>query len=139
MRLHLDNIVGHIFKLNWQPMWRRLGWTEDEFMDLKTDVEAAWLEYAEDDRCYIDAERKRTFTMLVRAGICQHFNYGDVMAAAEWIPDRHAGYSTSIKMISPKRVRNPGNVTLMDSDIRGGIKHGRHGQAQGITSLILIR
>ncbi|CAK2033222.1 Phage portal protein [Vibrio crassostreae] len=131
MRLHLDNIVGHIFKLNWQPMWRRLGWTEDEFMDLKTDVEAAWLEYAEDDRCYIDAERKRTFTMLVRAGICQHFNYGDVMAAAEWIPDRHAGYSTSIKMISPKRVRNPGNVTLMDSDIRGGIKHGRHGQAQG--------
>ena len=36
MRLHLDNIVGHIFKLNWQPMWRKLGWTEEQFMDVKT-------------------------------------------------------------------------------------------------------
>ena len=25
LRLHLDNIVGNIFKLDWQPMWRRLG------------------------------------------------------------------------------------------------------------------
>lgn len=131
LRLHLDNIVGHIFKLNWQPMWRRLGWTEDEFMAVKTDVESAWLEYAEDERCYIDAEQKRTFTMLIRAGITQHFSYGDVMCAAEWIPRRNSDYATAIKMVSPKRVRNPGNVTSYDARIRGGIKHGKHGNAVG--------
>lgn len=133
LRLHLDNIVGHMFKLNWSPMWRRLGWSEDEFLALKNDVESAWLEYAEDDRCFIDAERKRTFTMLIRAAVTQHFNYGDVMAAAEWITRRHSDYQSCIKMISPKRVRNPGgtNIELTDTRVRGGIKHDRHGSAIG--------
>ncbi|HAU05688.1 MAG TPA: phage portal protein [Pseudoalteromonas shioyasakiensis] len=131
LRLHLDNIVGNIFKLDWQPMWRRLGWSESEFMAVKTDVESAWLEFAEDERCYIDAEQKRTFTMLIRAGITQHFNYGDVMCASEWIPRRHSDYSTAIKMISPKRVRNPANVTDYDAKIKGGIKHGKHGNSVG--------
>jgi lambda family phage portal protein len=131
MRLHLDNIVGHMFKLNWQPMWRQLGWSEDEFLTLKNDVESAWVEFAEDERCYIDAERKRTFTMLVRAAVSQHFNYGDVMAAAEWINRRNSDFNTSIKMISPKRVRNPGgtNIALVDTKVRGGIRHDKHGQA----------
>lgn len=131
LRLHLDNIVGHLFKLNWQPMWRHLRWCEDDFVQVKSDIESAWSEYAEDDKCFIDAERKRTFTMLIRAAVTQHFNYGDVMASAEWISSRHSRYSTSIKMISPKRVRNPSNDTSLVSNIRGGIKLGRHGQALG--------
>ena len=128
MRLHLDNFVGHIFKLNWHPLWRKLGWSEADFQAVKRDVEAAWFEYAEDERCYIDAEEKRTFTMLIRAGISQHFTYGDVMCAAEWIDRRNSDYSTAIKMVSPKRVRSP---SQSNPRIRGGIKHGRHGNALG--------
>lgn len=131
LRLHLDNIVGHLFKLNWKPMWKRLGWKEEDYRKIKTDVEQAWLEFAEDDRCFIDAERKRTFTMLVRAACAQHFTYGDSMAAAEWISRRHSDFNTAIKMISPKRVRNPDGNNFLNEKIRGGIKHGRHGNAQG--------
>lgn len=131
LRLHLDNIVGHLFKLNWQPMWRHLGWDEDDYVDIKSEVESAWSEYAEDDKCFIDAERKRTFTMLVRAAVTQHFNYGDAMASAEWIVSRNSRYSTAIKMISPKRVRNPGNDNFLSDGIKGGIKIGKHGQPLG--------
>jgi lambda family phage portal protein len=131
LRLHLDNVVGHLFKLNWKPMWRKLGWSEEDYKRIKTDVEQAWLEYAEDDRCFIDAERKRTFTMLIRAGCAQHFTYGDTMAAAEWIDRRHASFKTAIKMISPKRVRNPDGNLLVNNKVRGGIRHGRHGNALG--------
>ncbi|CAG9000655.1 MAG: hypothetical protein CENE_02655 [Candidatus Celerinatantimonas neptuna] len=131
LRLHLDNIVGNHFKLNWQPKWRRLGWHEDEFMNLKRDVESRWSEFADDPRCYIDAERKRTFTQLVRGATAQHFNYGDAMAAAEWIKKPFARYRTAIKLVSPKRVRNPDGIAAFNRMIRGGIRHGIHGEALG--------
>lgn len=131
LRLHLDNIVGDNFKLNWQPKWRRLGWTETEFMDLKREVESLWSEFADDPRCYIDAERKRTFTQLIRAAVSQHFNYGDAMASAEWISKPFARYRTAIKMVSPKRVRNPDGMTYFNQNIRGGVRVGRHGEALG--------
>ncbi|MGT4935234.1 hypothetical protein ACRWDQ_25845, partial [Escherichia coli] len=36
------------------------------------EVEAAWKEFAEDDCCCIDVERKRTFTMMIREGVAMH-------------------------------------------------------------------
>lgn len=133
LRLHLDNIVGHIFKLNWKPMWKKLGWSENEFLGVKAEIEAAWAEFAEDDRCYIDAERRRTFTQIIRAAVTQHFNTGDMMAAAEWIPRRHGEFATAIKMISPKRIRTPGGDHVFggNENIKGGIRIGRHGEALG--------
>jgi capsid protein len=41
-------------------------------------VEAAWYEYAEDDFCGIDAERKRTFTMMIREGVATHAFNGEL-------------------------------------------------------------
>lgn len=132
LRLHLDNIVGHIFKLNWKPSWKKLGWTEEQFIDVKGEVEAAWFEFAEDDKCFIDAERKRTFTQIIRSAVTQHFNTGDMMCASEWITRRDCKFSTAIKLISPKRVRTPNGENILSSTgIKGGIRVGKHGQAIG--------
>ncbi|WP_407254598.1 hypothetical protein [Escherichia coli] len=41
---------------------------EEEARAFSREVEAAWKEFAEDDCCCIDVERKRTFTMMIREG-----------------------------------------------------------------------
>jgi capsid protein len=71
------------------------------------DVEAAWNEYAEDDFCGIDAERKRTFTMMIREGVAMHAFNGELCMQATWDSDSTRLFRTQFKMVSPKRVSNP--------------------------------
>ena len=86
VQLHIDNIVGHLFRLSYKPRWRRLGITDEDARAFAQDVEAWWTEYAEDPiGCYLDVERKRTATMMVREAIGTHTRLGEIMAAAEWV------------------------------------------------------
>ena len=82
VQLHQDHIVGSFFRLSYRPSWRYLGINEEDSRAFSRDVEAAWNEYAEDDFCGIDAERKRTFTMMIREGVAMAVSYkgmyGDV-------------------------------------------------------------
>lgn len=64
IQLHQDHIVGSFFRLSHRPSWRYLGIGEEEARAFSREVEAAWKEFAEDDCCCIDVERKRTFTMI---------------------------------------------------------------------------
>ncbi|HHH7793826.1 TPA: phage portal protein, partial [Escherichia coli] len=64
IQLHQDHIVGSFFRLSHRPSWRYLGIGEEEARAFSREVEAAWKEFAEDDCCCIDVERKRTFTMM---------------------------------------------------------------------------
>ncbi|EES1201600.1 phage portal protein, partial [Escherichia coli] len=66
IQLHQDHIVGSFFRLSHRPSWRYLGIGEEEARAFSREVEAAWKEFAEDDCCCIDVERKRTFTMMIR-------------------------------------------------------------------------
>lgn len=129
VQLHIDNIVGHLFRLSYKPLWRNLGISEEDSRAFARDVEQAWLEIAEDEQgCWLDAERKRTFTMMIREGIGTHTRLGEITASAEWIERRGAPIKTAIKMISPKRVSNPhgrGNSNRM----AGGVETDRYGAA----------
>ncbi|MCR6198300.1 phage portal protein [Escherichia coli] len=69
IQLHQDHIVGSFFRLSHRPSWRYLGIGEEEARAFSREVEAAWKEFAEDDCCCIDVERKRTFTMMIREGV----------------------------------------------------------------------
>ncbi len=122
VQLHIDNIVGHMFRLSHKPRWQRLGITEEDARAFARDVEAWWLEYAEDpDGCWLDAEEKSTFTMLVRQAVGVHTRSGEVMAAARWKERQGTNMRTCIKMISPKRVCNPGGTS--DTDLlRAGVE-----------------
>jgi lambda family phage portal protein len=133
VQLHIDHIVGHLFRLSYKPRWRRLGIREEEARAFARDVEAVWMEIAEDPvGCWLDAERKRTFTMLIREGIGTHTRLGEIMATAEWIDDRPASapLKTAIKVVSPYRVSNPPAISKRDS-LREGVQVDRYGAATG--------
>ncbi|MEH6825638.1 MAG: phage portal protein, partial [Motiliproteus sp.] len=129
VQLHIDNIVGHLFRLSYKPRWQRLGMTEADARAFARDVESFWMEYAEDDDgCWLDAERKRTATMMVREAVGTHTRLGEVTASAEWIDRPGSAMKTAIKMVSPKRLSNP--MGRRDGDgLRGGIEFDRHGAA----------
>jgi lambda family phage portal protein len=127
VQMHIDNIVGHLFRLSYKPMYKRLGVSEADARAFATDVEQAWLEIAEDPiGCHLDAERKRTFTMMIREGIGTHTRFGELTAAAEWINRNDSPIKTAIKLVSPKRLSNPNKRNNSDK-CSGGIEHDRHG------------
>ena len=127
VQLHVDNIVGHLFRLSYKPRWRRLGISDADARSFAQDVEAWWTEYAEDPiGCWLDVERKRTATMMVREAIGTHTRLGEIMAAVEWLERPGTKMRTAIKMVSPKRVSNPGG-RADTSSLRHGIEFDRGG------------
>ena len=131
VQLHVDNIVGDAFRLSYKPDYLALGIKKEDARAFSRDVEAAWQEVAEDPvGCYLDAERKRTFSMMMRECVSTHTRVGEDMSTAEWIPDSGSLISTAIKSVTPKRVSNPNN-TADTAEMRGGIVFNRYGAAQG--------
>lgn len=127
VQLHIDHIVGHLFRLSAKPRWRRLGISEEDARSLATDIEAAWMEHAEDENnCWLDAERKRTFTMMIREGVGTHTGQGEIMAASLWLNRPGSLFKTAIKVISPKRVSNPNGCRDTDK-LRGGVEIDPYG------------
>ncbi|WP_052969497.1 phage portal protein [Pseudomonas sp. 21] len=129
VQLHIDNVVGHLFRLSYKPRWRRLGITDEDARSFAQDVEAWWMEIAEDPQgCWLDVERKRTATMMVREGIATHTRTGEIIAQAEWLERRGTSMRTCVRMLSPKRLCNPNE--RRDSDrLRAGIEFDSHGAA----------
>lgn len=131
VQLHVDNVVGHMFRLSYKPRWRALGITEADARAFSVDVEAAFLEWAEDPvGCWADAERKRTLTMMVREVVATHATVGEAMGSAEWIARTGTPFRTAIKLINPHRVNNPNNQTDTNAQ-RGGVDVDRYGAAVG--------
>ncbi|HDI3289769.1 TPA: phage portal protein [Vibrio cholerae] len=126
IQLHKDHIIGSEFRLSYKPNWRLLGIKLDKAF--VQDVEAIFRDIAEDPNCFIDAERRRTFTMMMRESVETHAMTGDIMAKPEWIPDRHSPFATAIRMVSPRKVTNP-NHGMDRPDRRGGMDINRHGAA----------
>jgi len=130
IQLHVDNIVGHMFKPSVKLQHERLGISEEDALTLSKELEQLFHEYAEDEvNCYIDAERKRTFTMIIREGIATHTRCGEILSSAEWINHRNTEFKTSIKIIDSARLSNPGN-TMDTENLRGGVESDRYGCAK---------
>lgn len=132
VQLHVDHIVGNQFKLVYKPNYTVLGLdrSSQAFKDFIRNVEARFTDWAEDPDCYIDAERKRTFTMFMREGAGTHCKTGEITSKVEAIRARGTRYMTSIKNINYARLSNPMN--RMDShNLRAGVKMNRHGAAVG--------
>ena len=110
IQLHQDHIVGSFFRLSHRPSWRYLGIGEEEARAFSREVEAAWKEFAEDDCCCIDVERKRTFTMMIREGVAMHAFNGELFVQATWDTSPSRLFRTQFRMVSPKRISNPNNT-----------------------------
>lgn len=110
IQLHQDHIVGSFFRLSHRPSWRYLGIGEEDARAFSREVEAAWKEFAEDDCCCIDVERKRTFTMMIREGVAMHAFNGELFVQATWDTSPSRLFRTQFRMVSPKRISNPNNT-----------------------------
>lgn len=130
VQMHIDNIVGSLFRPSYRLNHKVLGMNEDDARSFIKEAEQAFIEHAESPFCYIDAERKRTFTMLVRAIAAGHCHHGEGMAVSEWITRPGSLFKTAIKLVSPKRVSNP-NGLMSNNRLRGGVALDRHGAALG--------
>ncbi|ENC2321552.1 phage portal protein, partial [Escherichia coli] len=98
IQLHQDHIVGSFFRLSHRPSWRYLGIGEEEARAFSREVEAAWKEFAEDDCCCIDVERKRTFTMMIREGVAMHAFNGELFVQATWDTSPSRLFRTQFRM-----------------------------------------
>lgn len=130
VQLHIDHVVGHQFKLVYKPNYLLLGLDHKKLKDFIKQVEAKFTNFAEDSRCYVDAERKRTFTMLIREAVGTHCKTGEITAKSEWFKKRGSKYKTAIKLINYARISNPNGV-LDSSRLRGGVKTDSRGAAVG--------
>ena len=130
VQLHIDHVVGHQFKLVYKPNYSLLGLDLKTMRDFIKDVEAKFTNFAEDSRCYIDAERKRTFTMLIRESVGTHCKTGEITAKAEWFKKRGSKYKTAIKLINYARISNP-DGQMNNSRLRAGVKVNSRGAAVG--------
>jgi lambda family phage portal protein len=128
VELHKDHIVGNLFKLSYRPNYRHLGISREEARALSRDVEAGWSEYAEDPNCMLDVERKRTFTMMIREGVATHAFNGEVCVQPAWDTSPGSLFRTRFKMVSPKRIKNPGNASDTN-ERRAGVEVDKHGAA----------
>ena len=128
IQLHQDHIVGSFFRLSHRPSWRYLGIGEEEARAFSREVEAAWKEFAEDDCCCIDVERKRTFTMMIREGVAMHAFNGELFVQATWDTSPSRLFRTQFRMVSPKRISNPNN-TGDSRNCRAGVQINDSGAA----------
>ncbi len=130
IQLHQDHIVGSFFRLSHRPSWRYLGIGEEDARAFSREVEAAWKEFAEDDCCCIDVERKRTFTMMIREGVAMHAFNGELFVQATWDTSPSRLFRTQFRMVSPKRISNPNN-TGDSRNCRAGVQINDSGAALG--------
>ena len=135
-QVHVDNVVGHQFRLNAKPNWRLLvrinpaldeAWAEE----FAATAEARFNSWAEDEtNNWPDAQRMQNFTGLVRMVAMQLFDVGEFIATAEWL--NRGPYRTALQVIDPDRLCNP--IGEIDGpNLRRGVILGKRGEPTAYT------
>ncbi|MDP3228508.1 MAG: phage portal protein [Acidovorax sp.] len=106
-----DRVIGASYKLQLQPVYKLLGITAAVAAAWASEVEVAFHAYADDPDCWIDAQRKRTFSQLLREGVGTEFVQGECIYVRQWRPSP-TGYATCFATVEPERVSNPGVTGL---------------------------
>jgi lambda family phage portal protein len=129
--LHKDGIVGSTYLLNAKPMTRVLFGAEDEVFDaeFQEEVETKFTLWAESANCWADAKRTKSLTEIVRMAVGLDLMGGEVLAAAEWMPEDGRPYRTAVQMIDADRLCDPltGNRWIGRDKIRGGVERDLRG------------
>ena len=126
--LHQDHVIGNMFRLSYRPNWKFVGMNEADAQAYADDIEAAWAEYSDGPRCYLDLEGKNTFTGLMREAVAVHAFAGEIFMQPAF--ERAPGhvFGTRFRLVSPKRIENPFNGADTSSR-RGGVDIDRNGRA----------
>lgn len=127
--VHKDNIVGSYYRLNARPKTKALWGSDDDVweVEFQDEVETKFSLWAESPRCWPDAARMKTLTEIVRLAIGVYTAGGEVLAAAEWMPDDGRPFRSAVQMIDTDRLSTPYNY-IGDKDVRKGVERDRYGR-----------
>lgn len=127
---HRDAVVGDFFRFVSEPRYQRLGQTEEWAEEFAEELEQRWEAYAEGENCYLDAQRRMTFTGMVRLAVLTYVAHQEVLASVEWIRDAGRPNRTAILLLDPDRLRDPGVGAEKQAFglIRGGIEMTKQGE-----------
>lgn len=123
----VDNVVGTGLRLVALPDYRSLGKTKEWADEWARITESLWRGWAESFEC--DAAQSLNFagqtTQIFRSG----FANGEGLALPLWLPERGSAFATTIQLVEPDRLCNPGGSS--DSRyLRGGIEIDDYGAPQ---------
>ena len=127
-RSTVDAIIGAKFTLQLSPDWEYLGVSPDVAADWAESVENEWNRDAESTGFHLDAQRKQTFTGLMRTAYSSAYVSGEALGTVEW-KESWNGTSTCLNLLAPERLCDPdmGSYTF-DGSRRMGIERGVHGE-----------
>jgi lambda family phage portal protein len=131
--VYKDEIVGAQYRLNAQPNWRFLstlnkGFSEDWAEEFQTVVEARFNLLADSPHCWFDAERKNTFTGMMRLAVGVFLATGEVIATVEWVRENLRPYYTALQFIRSDRLCNPQGQSDT-ATLRRGVQTDQRGKA----------
>ena len=124
-----DRIVGHYFRLVHTPDYKSLGMDRTALREWAKMVEGNFHAWADDPLCNVDAQRKRTFTELLRDAEASRFVQGEAFLSREWrfAQFNQSPYGTCFQLIEPERISQP---TASDPlKTRAGIEFDNWGAA----------
>jgi len=125
-----DSIVGEQFRLNANPSFRYLGLDEVWAEEFQLEVEEMFTLYAESDMKWIDVERRKTLTDMVRLSIGCFFAGGETVGTMNWMGGRRP-FRTAMQLIDANRVCNPND--LEDTKfLRRGVRLDKDGAEIGL-------
>jgi len=122
-----DRVVGSRFRLVLTPDYLTLGMDRTMLRDWAKQIEGYFHAWADDVNCPVDAQRKRTFTELLRDAESSKFLQGEAFISREWrfMPFNSSPYGTCFMLVEPERICNPPGAQL--DKVRAGIEHDAWG------------
>ena len=131
-----DTIVGGQYRLKSQPNWTVLSYLYSSKFDevwaeeYQNVSEEMFNMIGESNGCWLDAQRRLTFSGQIRLGIAGFTYTGEVLATVEWIREVNRPFSTAIQFVSPTRLTNP--MGQFDNDrLRRGVQRDSRGKPTG--------
>ena len=124
-----DRVVGSYYKLNLRPLISHLPSSVDgdEVLEWADYVESTFQLWADDPDCFIDAQRKMTFTQFLRLGVSYEWLGGEFMFSREFKQTRRTPFGTCFMMIEPDRVETPPEKEFTIDSINNDRKRIIHG------------
>ncbi len=121
-----DSIVGTQYVLNATPNAQMLGLESDDpwLEEFQAIVENRFNTLGDSDRCWLDAQRVKNFTDIIRLAVGQYVVRGEVLAVAEWVRQADRPFKTAIQMVNPDRLSNPNDMDDTVNIRRGIVRDG---------------
>ena len=134
-----DAVVGAKFTLNANPnieyLKRKDSRFDEKWMEeFQEEVEALWELSAENNSRWIDAQRTKTATEIVRLGLASTLVQGEAILSSEWIRRTRRPFKTAFLMIDPTRLDDPGidyGGETASKNIRRGVRLNSYGEPIG--------